>query len=184
MEKRHHVTVARMLYWKDCVVVPPGNEELLTKLLVEFHSSTTAEFLRAYARIATYFYRPRMRRTILELVHSCQICQRAKSSQLHPRWQKSLPIPIPNQVWEDVEWILSQVFLIQKVIHLLWWVRPQNDGRYEALNKCLELYLRCFVFDNPRACRGKNPYIHWNDDFEGVRWARPMMFCCLKDHAL
>ncbi|GJY23873.1 hypothetical protein Tco_0397531 [Tanacetum coccineum] len=122
MEKRHHVTVARMLYWKDCVVVPPGNEELLTKLLVEFHSSTTAGFLRAYARIATYFYRPRMRRTILE-------------------------------------------------------VRPQNDGRYEALNKCLELYLRCFVFDNPRACRGKNPYIHWNDDFEGVRWARPMMFC-------
>ncbi|GJZ12837.1 ty3-gypsy retrotransposon protein [Tanacetum coccineum] len=27
---------------------------------------------------------------------------------------------------------------------------PRSDGQSEALNKCLELYLRCFVFDNPR----------------------------------
>ena len=27
---------------------------------------------------------------------------------------------------------------------------PQSNGQSKALNKCLELYLRCFVHDNPK----------------------------------
>lgn len=27
---------------------------------------------------------------------------------------------------------------------------PQSDGKYEALNKSLEMYLRCFTFHNPK----------------------------------
>nr|GEW98609.1 hypothetical protein [Tanacetum cinerariifolium] len=82
----------------------PENEELLKKLMVEFHSSTIgdhARFLRTYAQIATYFYWPGMRRTIREFVRHFQICQRAKSRQLHSAGLFS-PLPIPNQVWEDV----------------------------------------------------------------------------------
>nr|GEW19042.1 ribonuclease H-like domain-containing protein [Tanacetum cinerariifolium] len=42
-----------------------------------------------------------MRHIIREFVRYCQIYQRAKSSQLHPAGLLS-PLPIPNQVWEDV----------------------------------------------------------------------------------
>ncbi|GKG14609.1 transposon Tf2-1 polyprotein, partial [Tanacetum coccineum] len=93
-----------LLYWKRRVVVPPENPELITKLLVEFHSSPIgghAGFLRTYARVATYFFWPGMRRVIREFVRSCQICQRAKSCQLQPAGLLS-PLPIPNQVWEDI----------------------------------------------------------------------------------
>ncbi|GJS31472.1 ty3-gypsy retrotransposon protein [Tanacetum coccineum] len=212
-----------LLYWKDRVVVPLENDELLKKLLVEFHSSTIgghASFQRTYARIATYFYWPGMRRTIREFVRRCQICQRAKSSQLHLAGLLS-PLPIPNQVWEDVamdfitgipnskgytvimvvidrlskyahfaslraNYTAHQVaeLFVQTVVKLhgiprfivydrdkvftnAFWshlfkfqgtslnmssaYHPQTDGQSEALNKCLELYLRCFVFYNPRA---------------------------------
>ncbi|GJW49959.1 ty3-gypsy retrotransposon protein [Tanacetum coccineum] len=97
-----------LLYWKDRVVVPLENDELLKKLLVEFHSSTIgghASFQRTYARIAMpkstctvrYEEWPGNGRTIREFCSSLTICQtEAKSSQLHLAGLLS-PLPIPNQ---------------------------------------------------------------------------------------
>nr|GEW80641.1 hypothetical protein [Tanacetum cinerariifolium] len=211
-----------LLYWKRRDVVPLENLELITKLLVEFHSSPIgghAGFLRTYALAATYFFWPGMRRAIHEFVRSFQICHRAKSCQLQSAGFLS-PLPIPNQVWEDIAMdfitglpnfkgytiIMVVIDRLSKYAHFAplranynapqvvelfvqtvmkhhgiphsivsdrdkvftsaFWshlfkllgttlnmssaYHPQSDGQSEALNKCLELYLRCFIFENPR----------------------------------
>ncbi|GJZ35316.1 hypothetical protein Tco_0581133 [Tanacetum coccineum] len=68
------------LYLKNRMVIPLESSALITKLLVKYHSSTL---------------------DIHNFIRSCQICQRAKTSQLHPAGFL-FPLPIPNQVWEDV----------------------------------------------------------------------------------
>ncbi|GJW87714.1 ty3-gypsy retrotransposon protein [Tanacetum coccineum] len=91
-------------YRKHRMVIPPESKHMINKLLVEFHSSTLgghAGFLRTYARIASYFFWQGMRRDIHNYILSCQIFQRAKTSQPYPAGLFS-PLHIPNQVWEDV----------------------------------------------------------------------------------
>nr|GEV63184.1 Ty3/gypsy retrotransposon protein [Tanacetum cinerariifolium]GEV63232.1 Ty3/gypsy retrotransposon protein [Tanacetum cinerariifolium] len=178
------------LYLKNRMVIPPESRDLINKVLVEFHSSTLgghAGFLRTYARITNYFFWLGMRRDIHDYIRSCQICQRAKTSQLHPAGLLS-PIPIPNQVWEDVAMdfmtglpnsrgyttivklhgiprsivsdrdkiftssFWSHIFKLQGTsLNMSSAYHLQSDGQSEVLNKCLELYLRCFVSDNPKA---------------------------------
>lgn len=42
-----------------------------------------------------------MRQDIQRFIQSCMVCQRAKSSQLHPAGLLC-PLPLPSQIWEDV----------------------------------------------------------------------------------
>nr|GEW76097.1 hypothetical protein [Tanacetum cinerariifolium] len=221
------------LYRKNRMVIPPESRDLISKLLVEFHSSTLgghAGFLCIYARIATYFFWLGMRRDIRDYIRSCQIFQHAKTSQLHPAGLLS-PLLIPNQVWEDVAmdfitglpnscgYTVIMVFIdrLSKYAHFAplharftalqvatlffqtivklhgiprsivsdrdkiftssFWshifklqgtslnmssaYHLQSDGQFEVLNKCLELYLRCFVFDNPKAWIDFLPWIEF-----------------------
>ncbi|XP_023638085.1 uncharacterized protein K02A2.6-like [Capsella rubella] len=57
--------------------------------------------LRTYKRLARLFYWPAMHRVVKQYVAECEICQRAKSTSLAPAGLLQ-PLPIPDQVWEDI----------------------------------------------------------------------------------
>lgn len=92
-----------LLYYKNCVVLPP-NSPLLIQLLQEFHNSQMgghSGVLRTYKRLAQQFYWPSMFQRVQEYVSSCDICQRVKSETLAPAGLLQ-PLPIPFQVWDDI----------------------------------------------------------------------------------
>ncbi|GJY36048.1 ty3-gypsy retrotransposon protein [Tanacetum coccineum] len=183
------------LYRKNRMVIPPESCDLISKLLVEFHSSTLgghAGFLRTYARIATYFFWPGMRRDIRDyilwddvamdfitglpnsrgytviMVVIDRLSKYAHFAPLHARFtapqvatlfvQTIVKLHgIPRSIVSDRDKIFtssfwSHIFKLQGTsLNMSSAYHPQSDGQSEVLNKCLELYLRCFVFDNPKA---------------------------------
>ncbi|KAL4278692.1 hypothetical protein GQ457_03G025630 [Hibiscus cannabinus] len=187
----------------------------------EYPGSTiggNAWILRTFHRLSANFYWKNMRKDMRQFVRECQMCQRMKSDSLAPAGLLQ-PLPIPNQVFEDIsldfitglpksngkEAILvvvdrltkyghffalprhyDSVFIakvmVQGVIKLhgiprsmvsdrdrnfvseLWKelarlqgtelgmssaYHPQTDGQTKALNRCLEMYLRCLAGDEP-----------------------------------
>ena len=222
MTMPHYFVRDGLLFFKDRIVIPHDARSLIMKILQEFHSSAVgghSGFLRTLARISTQFFWKNMRNDIRSFVQHCQVCQQAKVSQLHPAGLLS-PLPIPNQIWEDVAMdfitnlpvargysvIMVVIDRLSKYCHLAplranftsfqvaevfvnmvvklhgvprtivsdrdktftsaFWqhlfrlqgttlamsssYHPQTDGQSEALNKCIEMYLRCFVHDHPR----------------------------------
>jgi len=49
-----------------------------------------------------------------------------------------------SQFWQHLFKLSGTSLSMSTAYHL------QSDGQTEALNKCLELYLRCFTHDNPK----------------------------------
>ncbi|GAU44596.1 hypothetical protein TSUD_187860 [Trifolium subterraneum] len=92
-----------LLYWKQRLVVPRDND-LLHKLLFEFHTSPIgghSGITRTIARIKSQFYWPDMKNDIVEYVQKCVVCQQAKTTNTSPAGLLQ-PLPIPSQVWEDI----------------------------------------------------------------------------------
>jgi len=99
-----HILKDGLLFWRHRLLIPVEARSVILQILHEFHSSAIgghARFLCTRTRVATYFYWSGMRRDISAFIRQCQVCQQAKSLQTFPAGLLS-PLPIPNQVWEDV----------------------------------------------------------------------------------
>lgn len=49
-----------------------------------------------------------------------------------------------SNFWKSLFQSMGTILSISSSYH------PQTNGQTQALNKCLEMYLRCFVYDNPK----------------------------------
>ena len=56
---------------------------------------------KTMARVCSQFHWPCMQQDIRQYVQHCSICQQAKTETTHPAGLLQ-PLPIPNQVWEDI----------------------------------------------------------------------------------
>jgi hypothetical protein len=191
--------------------------------LLEFHFSLIgghAGITRTLARVSAQFFWPNMKQDVKEFVQKCLICQQAKHDTIAPTGLLQ-PLPIPEQVWEDVamdfitglppshgytvimvvidrltkyshfsplkvdynsknvaEAFMKTIVKLHgvpksiisdrdKVFMSKFWkdlfqlqgttlamsssYHPQTDGQSEALNKCVEMYLRYLTFHNPKS---------------------------------
>lgn len=92
-----------LLYLKDILLIPT-EEEIMQKLLSEFHNSPIgghAGTTRTLARLKAQLYWIEMKEDVNTFVHKCLICQQAKTSNTLPVVLLQ-PVHIPQQVWEDI----------------------------------------------------------------------------------
>ncbi|GMI81659.1 hypothetical protein HRI_001835200 [Hibiscus trionum] len=204
-EQPGYVIQDGLILYKGRIVVPKESA-LRAMLLREFHSSVVgghAGIQRTLNRLSTNFYWKGLRKEVQQFVGNCQVCQRMKSDSLAPAGLLQ-PLPIPEQVFEDIsmdfitglpqskgkEAIMVVVDRLTKYGHFFALPRqfdskliakimvqgsemarlqgtelcmssayhPQTDGQTEALNRCLEMYLRCVAGDDPNKWES---YLAW-----------------------
>ncbi|MCH86314.1 hypothetical protein A2U01_0007169, partial [Trifolium medium] len=92
-----------VLYYEGRLVIS-SKSSLIPTFLKEFHATPQAGhsgFYKTYRRIAANLYWIGMKGTIQDFVRSCDICQRQKYLATSPGGLLQ-PLPIPEQIWEDV----------------------------------------------------------------------------------
>lgn len=102
-EASNYTVKEDFLFWKGRLTVP-SEDEIIQKILQEYHSSPIgghAGVTRTLARLKAQFYWPRMQEDVKVYIQKCLICQQAKSDNTLPAGLLQ-PLPIPQQVWEDV----------------------------------------------------------------------------------
>ena len=50
-----------------------------------------------------------------------------------------------SQFWQHLFKLQGTTLSMSSAYH------PQSNGQLEAVNKCIEMYLRCYTYDNPKS---------------------------------
>lgn len=77
------------------------NSKLVHHIIQEFHGSTHKGFAKTCQQIRANFYWKGMRKKIKEFIRNCDVCQQQKSQQTKLVGLLQ-PLPIPQQIWEDI----------------------------------------------------------------------------------
>jgi hypothetical protein len=92
-----------ILYFQNRLFIPPESG-LTSSLLHEFHASPTgghSGIQPTLARLSASFYWPGMHKDVKQFVNSCNTCQYNKYNT-HSPYGLLQPLPLPEQVWEDI----------------------------------------------------------------------------------
>ena len=95
--------IGRQLFYKGRYVLPE-KATFINIILQQYHDSPTGGHSgehRTYGRIAEEWFWEGMKKQIVEYVKKCEVCQRQNTSTLSPTGLLQ-PLPIPNQVWEQI----------------------------------------------------------------------------------
>lgn len=99
----HFSLAGDTLLYEGRMVLPADSPAILS-LLREFHDSPMGGhggIRRTYHTIASEFYWKGIKKSVQDYVKACDVCQRHKYDTTIPAGLMQ-PLPIPQQIWEDV----------------------------------------------------------------------------------
>ncbi|KAF7802029.1 Transposon Ty3-I Gag-Pol polyprotein [Senna tora] len=134
-----------LLYWKHRLVIPKVATDLQHQLLTEFHASPIgghARVTRTYAHLTALCFWPTMWYT------SAQVAEAFFHMVVKLHGVPTTILSDRDRVFTSSFW--QHLFRLQGTsLHMSFAYHPQTGGQSEAVNKSLEMYLRCFIFDRP-----------------------------------
>lgn len=110
------------LHYKGRLVIP-SSSTVINQLLTEYHNSAVGGHnggLKTYLRLAEFWYWEGMRKCVTEFVRACAVCQQNKASHQHPAGLLQ-PLPIPNQIWEDISMDFIEGLPTSNGYNSFWW---------------------------------------------------------------
>lgn len=102
-EKLGYTVKKGRLFYKDRLVIPRSSKHI-SVIIEEYHSGVAgghSGVLKMVKRIQRLFHWANLKHDVQKFVTECRVCQTQKSSTLTPAGLLH-PIPIPNQIWEEL----------------------------------------------------------------------------------
>ncbi|GJU28606.1 ty3-gypsy retrotransposon protein [Tanacetum coccineum] len=163
------------LYRKNRMVIPPESRDLITRLLLRMRRDIR-DYVRAlWEDVAMDTGLPNSCGYIVIMVVIDRLSKYAHFAPFHSQFSAPQVATLfaqtivklhglPQSIVSDRDKIFtstfwSHIFKLQDTsLQMSSAYHPQSDGQSKVLNKCLELYLRCFVSEQPKA---RVDYLPW-----------------------